>query len=463
VKNHEHLFMNKKNGWNTENKDKIFSFCTGYKAFLNKSKTEREYTRNAVLDAVARGFKPLDEIDSLSPGDKVYRENRGKGILLAVIGSEDIENGINLVGAHIDSPRLDLKQNPLYEDGEMALFKTHYYGGIKKYQWTTIPLEMHGVFAKADGSTFEVSAGGADDDFTFTISDLLPHLAVEQSEKKLKEAIEGESLNILVSSIPAEGEDIKEPVKLAVLKYLNENYGITETDFVSAEIEFVPAFEVKDVGFDRGMIGGPGQDDRVCAYTSMIAAFEVEMPKRTAVCYLVDKEEIGSMGNTGMKSRFFENTMAEICALLKKDYSDLTLRRCLSASKCLSADVCAAFDPNYPSVLEKNNMARAGYGVTIVKYTGSRGKSGSNDASAEFVRDIVKAFDDSDVLWQTSELGKVDLGGGGTIAQYVANLNIDTIDCGVPLLSMHSPFELSSKLDVYMAYRAYFAFLNTEF
>lgn len=459
-KKYEHLFYKKENGWPAENKESIFSYCEGYKTFLNNSKTEREFIKNAVEQAKARGFVPLKDVKALKAGDRVFAENRGKGLILAVIGSEDIEKGVHIVGAHVDAPRLDLKQNPLYEDGEIALLKTHYYGGIKKYQWTTIPLSMHGVFVRADGSTFTITAGGPEDDFTFTISDLLPHLATEQYEKKLKDAIEGESLNVLAGSIPESGEDIKEPVKVTVLKYLNERYGITEKDFVRAEIEFVPAFDMKDVGFDRGMIGGPGQDDRVCAYTAMTAVFDIKSPKKTAVCLLVDKEEVGSMGNTGMKSRFFENTLAEICALIKDDYNDLTLRRCLSASKCLSADVCAAFDPNYPSVLEKNNMARAGYGVVIVKYTGSRGKSGSSDASAEFVGEVIKIFDDAGVRWQTSELGKIDLGGGGTIAQYVANLDIDTIDCGTALLSMHSPFEVSSKHDIYMTYKAYGAFFN---
>lgn len=454
------LLMKKENGWNKaeDQKNAAFAFCEGYKTFLNASKTEREFILNTVKAAEERGFKALGSTP-LKAGDKVYKVNRGKGILLGVIGTKPIEEGISLVGAHVDAPRLDLKQNPLYEDTDVAFFKTHYYGGIKKYQWTAIPLAVHGTVVLSDGSVKTIAMGDEGDSLTFTISDILPHLADEQYKKTLREAIDGESLNIIVGSLPLKAEE-SDGVKLAVLKYLNEQYSMTEEDFVSAEIEVIPAFNVKDVGFDRGMVGGPGQDDRVCAYTALEAIFNVESPSKTAVCLLVDKEEIGSVGNTGMKSRFFENTMAEICALLKADYNDLTLRRTLSASQCLSADVSAAFDPNFPSPFEKNNTPKLSYGTVVVKYTGSRGKAGSSDASAEFTGEIRRLFNDSGILWQTGELGKVDAGGGGTIAQYVANLDVDTIDCGAALLSMHSPFEIASKIDIYMTYKAYLVFMN---
>lgn len=396
---------------------------------------------------------------TLKPGDKVYRVNRGKGIMLAVIGSAPIEEGIRMIGAHVDAPRLDLKPNPLYEDGEMALAKTHYYGGIRKYQWLATPLSMNGRIILKDGKKIDISIGKEDDDFTFTISDLLPHLAKDQASKTLREAVDPENLNIIIGSIPLDDEDAKKPIKEAILQYLNEKYGIIEEDFISAELEMVPAIRVRDVGFDRSMIGGPGQDDRVCAYTAMQALFDAKVPTHTAVCLLVDKEEIGSMGNTGMKSRFFENTLAEICCLLGQN-DHITLRRCLSNSKCLSADVNAAFDPNFPNVYEKNNAALLGYGVTICKYTGHGGKSESSDASAEFLAEIRQLFNENGVVWQIAELGKTDAGGGGTIAQYVANLDIDTIDCGTALLSMHSPFELSSKVDVFMTYKAYQCFFG---
>ena len=453
------LLIKKENGWKNKNvnRDEVFSFANGYKAFLNSARTEREFAKETVKAAEANGFKPLSSFSTLKKGDKVYQVNRGKGVLLAVIGSESIEKGINIIGSHIDSPRLDLKPNPLYEDGDMALFKTHYYGGIKKYQWTSIPLAMHGTVVLKDGS-IDIAIGDANDDVTFTISDLLPHLADEQQKKALHKAIEGESLNILLGSIPSDDEDEKQPVKAAIMQIINDKYGICEEDFISAEIEFVPAFDLKDIGFDRSFVAGPGQDDRVCAYTSLKAIFETENPTKTAVCILVDKEEVGSMGVTGFRSKFFEDTVAEIANLMTENYSDLTLRRSFAASTCLSADVCAMHDPNYPSVLEKNNAAYAGGGIAILKYTGSRGKGGASDASAELMGKVRNLFNENGVLWQVTELGKIDLGGGGTISQYVANLNIDTIDCGVPLLSMHSPYEIASKLDIYMAYKAYKAF-----
>ena len=454
------LFYKKENGWkHCSEKDIIFDFAEGYKKFLDSAKTEREFAKKTVAEAEKYGFKPLESAESLTAGDKVYRVNRGKGVMLAVVGSDDIESGINLVGAHIDSPRLDLKPCPVYEDSEMALFKTHYYGGIKKYQWTAIPLAMHGTVVKKNGESVDISLGDEPDDIAFTITDLLPHLADEQYTKTVGKAIEGEALNILIGSIPVEDEEAKEPVKAAVLQILYDKFGIEEQDFLSAEIEFVPNYSMKDIGLDRSFVGGAGQDDRVCAYTSLRAVLEIENPKKTAVCLLVDKEEVGSMGVTGMRSRFFENTMAEICAKIKP-YNDLVLRRCLSNSTCLSADVCAMHDPNYPSVLEKNNAAKAGYGVAIMKYTGSRGKSGASDASAELMGKIRNVFDGAGVLWQVTELGRIDLGGGGTISQYVANLDIDTIDCGVPVLSMHSPYEVTSKIDIYNAYKGYKAFMD---
>jgi len=453
------LLIKKENGWKKDfvNREEVFSFCEGYKTFLNSAKTEREFAKETVKKAKELGFKELSEFNALKQGDKVYVENRGKGVLLAVIGKESIENGLNIIGSHIDAPRLDLKPNPLYEDSDMALFKTHYYGGIKKYQWTAIPLAMHGTVMKADGSCVEIKIGDSSDDVTFTISDLLPHLADEQQQKKLYKAIEGESLNILLGSIPAEDEE-KNPVKAAIMQIISDKYGICEEDFISAEIEFVPAFDLKDIGFDRSFIAGPAQDDRVCAYTSLQAIFETEKPEKTAVCILVDKEEVGSMGVTGFRSRFFENTVAEIVSRLTDNYSDLKLRRCLSNSTCLSADVCAMHDPNYPSVMDKYNAAVAGGGIAILKYTGSRGKGGASDASAELMGKIRNLFNENEVLWQVTELGKIDLGGGGTISQYVANLNIDTIDCGVPLLSMHAPYEVASKLDIFMAYKGYKCF-----
>lgn len=447
----------------TKQKDKkqeIFDFCEGYKAFLDASRTEREFYNSAKAEAEKQGFVPLSSKSSLKAGDKVYVSNRGKNLLLAVIGKEDIEKGINLIASHIDAPRLDLKPSPLIEDGDMAFFKTHYYGGIRKYHWVATPLALHGTVVLKDGSSIDIAIGDEGDDITFTITDLLPHLAVEQSSKTLKEAFNAENFHVLVGTIPVDEKDVKEPVKAAVLSYLSDKYGISEEDFYSAEIEMVSPFAMKDVGFDRSLVGGAAQDDRVCAYTSMKAIFDVATPVHTSVCLLVDKEEIGSMGNTGARSRFFEDALAEICAAMSQNYSDLVLRRTLAASKCLSADVCAAFDPNFASVSDKNNCSYAGRGVAVVKYTGSGGKYSASDASAELVAYLRKLFDDAGVIWQIAELGKVDIGGGGTISQYIANLNVDTIDCGTPVLSMHSPFEITSKADVYMTHKAFKAFLE---
>lgn len=443
-------------------KAEIFDFCEDYRKFITAAKTEREFCEASVRELEKAGFVSLESKKSLKAGDKVYTVNRGKGVMAVVIGSEDITNGVNIVGAHIDSPRLDLKPNPLYEDGGMAFFKTHYYGGIKKYQWTAMPLAIHGVAALADGTQIKIVIGEDADDPVFCISDLLPHLAVAQMSKKLSEAIPGENLNVLVGNIGCDDPDIKEGVKFAVLKLLNEKYDIVEEDLLSSEIEVVPAFGARDIGLDRSVIGGYGQDDRVCAYTALRAVTEMKKPVHTSVCLLVDKEEVGSMGATGMQSRHFENVMAKICLLCKEDYNDITLRETLSNSTCLSADVGTAFDPNYPEVSEKKNSAVFGGGLVLTKYTGSRGKGGASDACAELVAKIRRIFNDNDVKWQMGELGKVDCGGGGTIAQFVANLDIDVIDAGVPLLSMHSPFELASKLDVFMAYKGYREFYKNN-
>lgn len=443
-------------------KAEIFEFCEDYRKFITAAKTEREFCESAVRELEKAGFVSLESKKLLKAGDKVYTVNRGKGVMAVVIGREDITDGVNIVGAHIDSPRLDLKPNPLYEDGGMALFKTHYYGGIKKYQWTAMPLAIHGVAALADGTQIKIVVGEDEKDPVFCVSDLLPHLAVAQMSKKLSEAISGENLNVLVGNIGCDDPDIKEGVKFAVLKLLNEKYDIVEEDLLSSEIEVVPAFGARDIGFDRSVIGGYGQDDRVCAYTALRAVMEMKEPEHTSVCLLVDKEEVGSMGATGMQSRHFENVMAKICSMCKSDYHDITLRETLSNSTCLSADVGTAFDPNYPEVSEKKNCAIFGGGLVLTKYTGSRGKGGASDACAELVAKIRRIFNDNDVKWQMGELGKVDCGGGGTIAQFVANLDIDVIDAGVPLLSMHSPFELSNKLDVFMAYKGYREFYKNN-
>ena len=450
--------MDKSNAWNAANsKDEIMIFCDKYIDFLNSSKTERVCVRKCINLAEKAGFKHFESMDTLNAGDKVYMLNRGKNIVLAVIGTDDVLNGLSIVASHIDSPRLDLKPVPLYEDSNLTLFKTHYYGGIKKYQWTAIPLSIIGVVVKKDRSIIEVNIGENDGDPVFTVTDLLPHLAQDQMQKKATEIIGGEALNILAGSLPdADAEQDAE--KAALLKLLEEKYGICEEDFLSAELEAVPAFPAKDVGFDRSMVGAYGHDDRVCAYTSLMALFETESPKKTAVCLLTDKEEIGSMGSTGMRSAFFEYAVALLLEKSTGSYNELMLKRTFRNSMCLSSDVSAAVDPTYPEVHDKLNAPFFGRGVVLTKYTGSRGKSGTSDANAEFMGLIRHIFDEAGVFWQSGELGKVDAGGGGTIAQYVANLDMEVVDCGVPLLSMHAPYELASKLDIYMAYRAYKAF-----
>ena len=449
-----------------DEKDKVFAFAEDYRGFLSDCKTERECTAYFADKAKKAGYISLEEIIDanrrLKAGDKVYAVNKDKGIALFVIGSEDMEQGMNILGAHIDSPRLDLKQNPLYEDTDMVLLDTHYYGGVKKYQWVTLPLALHGVIAKKDGTVIPVNIGEKPEDPVFGVSDLLIHLAADQMEKKASKVIEGEDMDVLVGSLPLydeKDEEKKELVKKNVLRILQEQYDIEEEDFLSAEIEVVPAGAARDYGFDRSMIMGYGHDDRVCAYPSFMAMLAVEAPKRTLACLLVDKEEIGSVGATGMQSRFFENTVAELVNACG-DYSELKVRRALKNSKVLSSDVSAAFDPNYPSVMEKRNAAYFGRGLVFNKYTGSRGKSGSNDAGAEYVGSLRRIMDDAGVSYQTAELGKVDQGGGGTIAYILGNYDMQVIDSGVAVLNMHAPWEIISKVDLYEAYRGYIAFLE---
>ena len=458
----EELFNKKVTGWENiseENKENIFKFSDEYIYFLNKVKTEREAVCFMKKMLEENSFKDINEIETINPGDKVYYVNRDKNIYAAVIGEEKLEKGLNILGAHIDSPRLDLKPNPLYEDNGFAYLKTHYYGGIKKYQWTTIPLSIHGVIVKANGEKITVCIGEDDNDPVFTITDLLPHLAMEQMDKKLKDGINGEDLNVLIGSIPADDKDVSEKVKLNILMLLNEKYGIKEKDFVSSELEIVPAFKARTLGFDKSMVAAYGQDDRVCAYTTIRALLDVNKPKRTAVCILSDKEEIGSYGNTGMESHVFDMFISE---LLNKsgDNRPNLLEKVFCNSKMLSADVDAGLDPIYASVSEKNNAAFIGHGIGLNKYTGARGKSGASDANAEYVAEVRNIFEKEGIPYQVTELGKVDVGGGGTIAFILANKGIDVIDCGVPVLSMHAPYEVTSKFDVYCAYKAYNAFIK---
>ena len=458
----ERLFNTKKNGWeNTsdEEKEKIFNYCQGYMEFLNKSKTEREIVKNSEQMARERGYRDISEFESLNPGDKVYYVNRGKNLFLAVIGTESIENGVNIIGAHADSPRLDLKPNPLYEDKEFAYFKTHYYGGIKKYQWTAIPLSMHGVIVKTNGEKVEINIGENENDPIFTITDLLPHLAQDQMQKKLKDGVEGENLNLLIGSIPYKDQKINEKVKLNILDILNRKYGITEKDFISAEIELVPAFKCRSLGFDESLIAGYGQDDKVCVYTSLTAILGIENPRKTAVCLLADKEEIGSMGNTGMESNVFSTFLSEILNKLNINRPNL-LDKVLCNSKMLSADVDAGLDPIYVSVADLNNACYLNRGLGMNKYTGVAGKSNASDANAEFLAYVRNIFEKNNVDYQMAELGKVDKGGGGTIAYILANKGVDVVDCGVGVLSMHAPYEVTSKYDVYQAYKGYSAFYN---
>ena len=454
----EALLNQKKNGWDVVDaatEKAIFDYCEGYKTFLDRGKTERDCVDYAVELAEAAGFVPFERGMELQPGTKVYRVNRGRAVNLAVIGSAPLDQGVSISASHIDSPRLDLKPSPLYEDSELAFLKTHYYGGVRKYQWVTIPLELRGVVAMKDGSIVNVSVGSHPGDPLFTIDDLLPHLGAEQSKKPLGEAIPAESLNILVGSRPLKDDDGKDRVKLAVMKLLYDHYGIREADLISAEIEAVPAFNAVDIGFDRSLIGAYGHDDRVCAYATLAALLQLSAPEYTAVCMLADKEEIGSEGVSGMKSAAFDTFMEDLCQA-----QNVPLRACYEKSFCLSADVTAAYDPNFADVYEKRNSAFVNYGMGLCKYTGARGKSGASDADAETVAYVRRLFDEAGVIWQISELGKVDAGGGGTIAYIMANYGMEVIDSGVAVLGMHAPWEAVSKADVYEAYKGYKAFLR---
>lgn len=433
------------------------SFCEGYKAFLDCSKTEREAAQHSEKMLLEAGYRPFEPGMPLAPGDKIYRINRKKCVLAATIGSKPLEEGFHLNIAHIDCPRLDLRPMPLFEAGDMAFFRTHYYGGIRKYQWPSVPLALHGVLYLADGSEVQLNVGEGESDPVFCITDLLPHLGAKQNEKTLKEGITGENLNILIGSTPIPDKTLESRFKLGVLKLLNERYGITEKDFIRAEIEAVPAFKARDIGFDRAMIGSYGQDDRVDAYPALMAEMETKSPAFTTVCVLTDKEEVGSNGVTGMNSAYAYQFLQQLC-----EAQDANLIKALQASKCISSDVTAAFDPNYADAFEPTNTPYAGRGVAIYKYTGSRGKSSTSDASAELVSYLTDLMDKNGVCWQIGEMGKLDLGGGGTIAKYVANRGIDTIDIGVPVLSMHAPYEVVSKSDVYMAYRTFKAFCESE-
>ncbi len=460
----EKLFRPKKNGWESKNidKNKIMTFAKDYIDFINKAKTERECVQEFTKILKENGFKNLQSEQNLKAGDKVYYINRYKNIYAAVIGSDDLTKGFNIVGAHIDSPRLDLKPNPLYESAELAMFKTHYYGGIKKYQWVNIPLSMHGIIMTKDNKKIEINIGEQEDEPIFTIADLLPHLSSQQNKKKLDEAIGGEDLNILVGSIPYEtDEEISEKVKLNILNLLNQKYGIVERDFVSSEIEFVPALKAKSLGFDQSLVAGYGQDDRVCAYTSLKALLNVNNPKRTAICLLADKEEIGSMGNTGMSSRSFEYFLEQILDKTIGNKPGL-LDEIFQSTRVLSADVTGGYNPNYPSTYEKNNESYIGHGISVIKYTGSASKGGASDANAEFVGYIRNLFETNNIAYQNSEMGKIGIGGGGTIAYILADKGVDVIDCGVPVISMHSPYEITSKFDIYNAYKAYEVFYQDE-
>lgn len=453
----ETLLSKKSNLFGAETQDaveKMFRYAEGYKAFLDAAKTEREAVTAAVQLAEEKGYRPYSFGDAIKAGDKLLYNNRGKNLFLIRVGTEPIEeSGVRILAAHIDSPRLDLKQCPVYEDSEMCFFKTHYYGGIKKYQWTTIPLALHGTIVRRDGTVINVAVGEAEDDPIFYINDLLPHLAQKQSAQTLSEAIPGEALNILVGGMPLADEE-GDTIKLNVLHILNEKYGITEDDFLSAEISAVPAMKARDVGFDRALVAAYGHDDRVCSYPALTALLDTDDARQTVIVALADKEEIGSEGATGMQSVVLDDLMNELALALGANP-----RLVRAASACLSADVTAAYDPNFKEVYEKANSSLLSCGTTLCKYTGARGKSGSNDASAEFVGWVRRIFADANVAWQSAELGKVDAGGGGTVAKYISKMNIDTVDIGVPVISMHAPYEVISKADLYATYRAFAAFI----
>lgn len=467
-KKNEGIEYTAKNSWENmtdAQQKKVMDFGKGYIEFLNTVHTERQTSDFIIAKAEKAGYKDFRSVISgdkaYVSGEKYYYNIHGKSVILAATGTEDPAEGVNIVGSHIDAPRLDLKPNPIYEENDFAYAKTHYYGGIKKYQWTAIPLAMYGVVFTKDGSKVEIAIGDKDGDPMFTITDLLPHLAAEQMKKGASEFIPAENLNLLLGSIPLKNEDDKYSVKSFVIDYLYQNYGITQRELASAELEIVPAFKACDIGFDRSFTGGYAQDDRVCAYASLMGILDIKKPgKKTAICYFSDKEEVGSMGNTGARSVAFENFMAELCFAYSADNSEIRTRRALCASNMLSADVAGGYDPVYAEAFDRHNAAYLGRGVTMEKYTGSRGKSGASDANPEFIAKVTAVFNKAGVPWQISELGRMDLGGGGTIAQYMADLGINIIDCGVPVLSMHAPFEVTSKADLYWSYKAYGAFLK---
>ncbi|MCI9975235.1 aminopeptidase [Clostridioides difficile] len=454
-----------KNAWDVERKEnaieQVMQYSRNYMDFLSKSKTERISVKEIIKLAKENNYISIDEAmekGSIGSGDKIYVINKDKAVALFVIGKNYIEKGMKIIGSHIDAPRLDLKPNPLYQEGNLGFFKTHYYGGIKKYQWTAIPLALHGIVILNDGTKVDISVGEEESDPVFCVTDLLVHLAGDQMQKKLSEGISGEALNILIGNMPLNDEE-KEPITANILKLLNEKYSIVEEDLLSAEIEVVPAGKARDLGFDRSMVLGYGHDDRVCSYAAVKAILETEQPEFTSVTLCVDKEEVGSQGNTGMHSKFFENTVAELIAL-EGDYCDIKVRRALANSKVLSADVAAGYDPNFKEAYEKRNSAYMGNGIVLNKYTGSRGKGGCNDANAEFMSEVRRIFNEGNVVWQTAELGKVDQGGGGTIAYILANQGAEVIDCGVGVLNMHAPYEIVSKVDIYEMYKGYKAFFN---
>ena len=442
----ESLLMAPKNGYariSPEQREEMNAYCRRYMAFMDECKTEREATAWAVREAEKRGYKPFAPGMDVKPGDKIYYNNRDKAIALAVIGTESLAKGVNICAAHVDSPRMDVKPNPLYEDSQIAYFKTHYYGGIKKYQWPTVPLAIHGVVYRKDGTVVTVTIGEDDNDPVLMVTDLLIHLAADQMQKPLAKGIEGEQLNVILGTEPIEGEGA-DLVKLNVMKWLNEKYGLIEEDFLSAELTVVPAGRCREVGLDRSLLAAYGHDDRVCAFAELDSLFAIENPAKTAVCILADREEVGSMGISGMQSRYFEHFIGGLC-----DAQGVKLENCFACSFCLSADVTNAFDPNFAETCDRRNNAQLNYGVAVCKYTGSRGKSGASDASAEAMGHVRSTLDNAGVIWQTATLGKVDQGGGGTVAAYMANRNIVTVDAGVPVLSMHAPIELVSKLDCY--------------
>lgn len=454
-----------KNAWlemEDVEKEEVFEFNKDYGTFLEQNKTEREFTKSSIELLEEQGFKNISEYDSLKEGDKVFAVNRDRQLIAAVMGKKDLKEGLRIVAAHMDSPRIDLKPNPLYEDGGLAYFGTHYYGGIKKFQWVTIPLALHGLVIKEDGTRIEIRIGDKEDDPVFYISDILPHLGKKQMKKEMNEAINAQHLNLVIGSIPLDDEDSDEndKIKSAVLKHLEDEYDITGEDLISADLQIVPADGVKDVGFDRALLGGYGHDDRVCSYTGLRALLDINTPEYTAVTLLVDKEEIGSMGSTGMQSRFFENFVAEMTSKYYEKYSELDLRKILEKSSSLSGDVNAAYDSNFSDVFDKRNAAFINKGIVLTKYTGARGKAGSSEATAEFMSQVRSLLNNAGVIWQVAELGKVDEGGGGTIAQFLANYNMDVLDAGPAVLAMHSPYEVVAKIDVYNTYLAYLTFLE---